>query len=238
MICFGLLIYIDWPPKMYGGIEMLTKTMSEMKEIDRIAIDERGVDSLWLMENAAAAAADLTAQKIAVGSTITVLCGSGNNGGDGIAAARLLMRWGFTVHCILCGKRERMTADSLANEKRLNEIGGTLINAADTDIPGLLCASACVIDALFGVGLKRPLEGRFAEIVSQVNRCGAYVIACDLPSGLNGDTGEVMGAAIKANDTVTFSCAKPGLMAAGAEEYVGQLHIADIGIPKELLSGT
>ena len=97
-----------------------------MKETDRIAIEEYGIDSLWLMENAAGAVAELAAEKLAPGAKILIFCGSGNNGGDGVAAARLLLGRGFDVECYLCGKREKMTKDTAANEIRLKDCGGEL----------------------------------------------------------------------------------------------------------------
>ena len=217
-----------------------TKTMAEMKETDRIAIEEYGIDSLWLMENAAGAVAELAAEKLAPGAKILIFCGSGNNGGDGVAAARLLLGRGFDVECYLCGKREKMTKDTAANEIRLKDCGGELkdYDPAEAGMAEKIRGCGCIIDALFGVGLKRPLTGIFAELADLIGESPALVIACDLPSGLNGDTGEVMGTAVRADYTVTFSCTKPGLAEVGARPYVGHLIIADIGIPEEILKKT
>ena len=214
-----------------------TKTMAEMKETDRIAIEEYGIDSLWLMENAAGAVAELAAEKLDPGAKILIFCGSGNNGGDGVAAARLLLGRGFDVECYLCGKREKMTKDTAANEIRLKDCGGELkdYDPAEAGMAEKIRGCGCIIDALFGVGLKRPLTGIFAELADLIGESPALVIACDLPSGLNGDTGEVMGTAVRADYTVTFSCIKPGLEEISAQTYVGRLIIADIGIPEEIL---
>ena len=214
-----------------------TRTMAQMKEIDRTAIEDYGIDSLWLMENAASAVTELAAEKLKPGAGILIFCGSGNNGGDGVAAARQLKERGFSVKCFLCGKREKMTRDTAANEERLKACGGELLNydPEDRETAEMIRSCDCIIDALFGVGLKRPLEGIYADLAERIGNSRALVIACDLPSGLNGDTGEVMGTAVRADYTVTFSCLKPGLLGGTAQSYAGQIFTADIGIPEKVL---
>ena len=259
-------------------------TAAQMKELDRVAIQERGVPSLELMENAARAVAEGVQSQVgpverpqgdgpsAVSfgvlwkasdgqptpeeqreadelreiveskntdpvQRIAVLCGPGNNGGDGIAAARILLEMGYRVRAFLVGDRGKMTPDSRAMEEKLAAAGGRLEAFDPEDQRTLLWLSTCdcVVDALFGVGLKRPLEGDFLAAVQWINRLACPVVACDLPSGVDGDTGEVLGEAVRAKLTVTFTCAKPGLYLGEGADRAGEVWVEDIGIPPELV---
>ncbi len=235
---------------------MRIATTAQMKELDRIAIEERGVPSLWLMENAAAAVtkevlallAAVRPASVGAPYRVAVLCGVGNNGGDGLAAARLLAAAGVQVQAVLVGNADKMTPDARANADRLAECGIALQpwaawagQGSGADTPAQRAAEQlagcdCVVDALFGVGLGRPLAGDFLAAVQAVNAVAAPAVCCDIPSGLHGDTGQVLGAAVRAAVTVTFTCAKPGLLAGQGPAYTGRLAVAEIGIPEELLS--
>ena len=217
-------------------------TAAQMKEIDRVAICERGIPSTVLMERAARALADEVlalpiprkkrgrAMKrliLPMGSaapteeeqfaylagqqrSAVVFCGPGNNGGDGIAAARFLLEAGWRVKCVLVGKREKMTADSLEMERRLTAAGGTLEDFCPenwADYHGFDVA----VDALFGVGLNSELRPDAAEAVRRM-RHAQWVVSADLPSGIHADTGEVLGCAVKADVTVTFPWGSPACM--------------------------
>jgi len=167
-----------------------------------------------------------------------IFCGPGNNGGDGIAAARLLMGMGVAVRCFLVGDREKMTPDARLMERRLLEAGGRLEDFRPDDHTQRAWLTTCdaVVDALFGIGLKRPVEGDFRTAIRWMNRfCGPTcpVISCDVPSGLNSDTGEVMGEAVHADVTVTFSFAKPGLYLDEGRACSGEIRVADI-VPFEV----
>lgn len=213
---------------------------SQMKELDRIAIEDRKIPSLRLMERAAGAVADRVVQltgKSASGKRITVFCGPGNNGGDGIAAARILSKEGYEVRVYLVGDREKMTPDSRAMEQKLMEAGGRLeaYVPARTSQFEWAKSSGCIIDALFGVGLKRPIGEDFLRAVRQMNEAECPVVACDIPSGIDGDTGAVLGEAVRADWTVTFTCSKYGLEQGDGKEYAGTVEVASIGIPEELV---
>ncbi len=212
---------------------MRIATTAQMKELDRVAIEEKGIPSLWLMENAAAAvtrqALALLRQQNRPAGPAAVLCGTGNNGGDGLAAARLLAAAGVQVQVYLVGSADKMTPDSRANAARLAENGLTLQPFAALPQDGL-AGCAVLVDALFGVGLARPLAGDYLAAVNAINAAGAPVVSCDIPSGLHGDTGQVLGAAVRAAVTVTFTCAKPGLLQNQGPEYTGRMVVADIGI--------
>ena len=263
----------------YSG---MAATAAQMKELDRIAIEERGIPSLELMEQAATAVADAvedlltpaplgptaTSSTLLVavprkgeslidedqaeverlqammndpaqkGRRVAVFCGPGNNGGDGIAAARLLMQRGFSVRAVLVGERNRMTADARAMEQRLRDCGGTLEDFCPTNQEQMLLLSVCdcKVDALFGVGLSRPITGDAALAVQLLQtRTGSPVVSCDIPSGIHTDTGAVLGCAVRAAVTVTFSCPKPGHYLGDGAEHTGDLRVADIGLPFDLL---
>ncbi len=182
---------------------------------------------------------------------IAVFCGPGNNGGDGFAAARLLLEKGDChVRAFFVGGRAKMTPDEKVMEEKLQAAGGSLedftvdmssreaLEATMTfeqqKILMWLSTCDCVVDALFGVGLNRPLAGAFLTAAQFMDGRRCPVVACDVPSGVNADTGEVLGGAFRAKITVTFTCPKPGLYLGEGAARAGEVRIVDIGIPHEL----
>ena len=172
---------------------------------------------------------------------VGVLCGPGNNGGDGVAAARLLMEKGYRVRAFLVGDRTKMTPDERAMEEKLQKAGGVLENFCPEDSAQVtwIMECDCLVDALFGVGLSRPVEGDFLCAVRLMQDAPSFrrVVSCDIPSGLHADTGEVLGEAVRAGVTATFTCAKPGHYLGDGPEYTGELRVYDIGVPNKLLFG-
>ncbi len=204
-----------------------------MKAIDGYAIGTMGIDSCALMENAARAAAKEVWRLLGRRpGRVGVFCGAGNNGGDGVACARLLRERGCRVRAFLCGAREKLTADTAEMERRLMAAGGVLEPFAD-DAAAYAQTCDVLVDALFGTGLSRAMTGAPAEAAALMNRCSAPVVACDIASGIQTDTGDVLGIAVRADVTVTFSMAKPGQLLPPGIEYTGRLVVADIGIPDE-----
>jgi NAD(P)H-hydrate epimerase len=199
-----------------------------MAAADRAAIS-RGVPSLELMEAAGAAVARMVQRHHPKG-TVLVLCGPGNNGGDGFVAARLLKQAGRTVTLALLGARAALKGDAEAMAQRWS---GAVLAAT----PLLVMQADVIVDALFGAGLSKPLEGAALALVDAVNESGAAVVAVDLPSGLHGDDGQPRGAAaIKATRTVTFFRPKPGHLLLPGRLLCGELHVAEIGIPAAVLA--
>lgn len=219
---------------------MICKTPAEMKEIDRIAIQKRGISSLQLMETAAghvAAAVETWLARTGRKRFVLIFCGPGNNGGDGFACAWMLLEKGISTKVCFVGKPEKMTADSRAEQDKFLALGGVVELYGGEVIPQ---DAGCLVDALFGVGLDRAVGGMFARAVSAINTAhdnGIPVVACDIPSGIDGNTGEVLGVAVSADETVTFSCAKPGLLTSAGRQHVGSLTVCGIGIPSDLLDG-
>jgi hydroxyethylthiazole kinase-like uncharacterized protein yjeF len=197
-------------------------TIAQMGAADAAA-SAAGTPGIELMENAGAAVAEAMMARFAPRPTV-VLCGPGNNGGDGFVVARRLARAGWPVRIALLGRRERLRGDAaLAAKSWLGEV----LDLA----PDVVDGAGLVVDALFGAGLSRPLDGiARATIEAMVNR-GLPSVAVDVPSGVHGDTGEVFGAAAPASTTVTFHLAKPGHLLLPGRDLVGELVVADIGIP-------
>ncbi len=203
-----------------------------MREMDRIAIEEMGIPGETLMLRAAAGAAAAALEMLSgtAGRTL-VLCGSGNNGGDGIGIAALLREAGYPAVCCMVGDREKLSADSRVMLDRLRKAGADL---ADYEGPGILRENwDLIVDALFGTGLSRPVGGKYAELIGAVNGSGIPVLACDIPSGISADSGAVLGCAVKADVTVTFNLPKTGQLLPPGTEYTGRLIVHDIGIPAE-----
>lgn len=201
-------------------------SVDQMYRADAAAA-ESGVPSLDLMEAAGTAVADALGERWPSGR-ILVLCGPGNNGGDGFVAGRLLADRGRDVTIALLGDPERLTGDAAVNAQRWSNPIGALSS-------GLLDGADVVIDALFGAGLARPLEGAALDVVNAMNARGLPCLAVDVPSGVHGNSGEVLGAAPRSEVTVTFFRAKPGHMMFPAREFCGELRVADIGIPETVL---
>ncbi len=195
---------------------------AEMAAADRAAI-AAGVTGLALMEQAGRAVADAASRRCPVGGAILVLCGPGQNGGDGFVAARLLRERGFAVTLALAGESSAWRGDAAVMAARWQGAIAALADARPQ-------AHGLVIDALFGAGLNRPLAGDVAALVEQVNAAGVPVIAVDVPSGLSGDTGQAQGAVVRADETVTFFRLKPGHLLHPGRELCGVVTLADIGL--------
>jgi ADP-dependent NAD(P)H-hydrate dehydratase / NAD(P)H-hydrate epimerase len=198
----------------------------EMAEADRLTIAS-GVAGIQLMENAGRAVADTVAARHRLGSRITVVAGPGNNGGDGFVAARLLGERGYLVRVLALAGPDRLTGDAA---KAARAFSGT-VEPASADA---LVGADVVVDALFGAGLVRPVEGVASTLIETINKSGAATVAVDLPSGINGSTGAVMGTAVKAAETVTFFRRKPAHLLLPGRLHCGKVRVADIGISPQV----
>jgi ADP-dependent NAD(P)H-hydrate dehydratase / NAD(P)H-hydrate epimerase len=206
-------------------IELLST--AEMAEADRLTI-AGGVAGLALMERAGRAVADCVAAREPPGSRIVVVAGPGNNGGDGFVAARILAERGYQVRVLLLGGRERLRGDAALAAQRWQ-------GPTEAAAPAALSPVDAVIDALFGAGLDRPVEGAPRAMIEAMN-AGPSVYAVDLPSGINGTTGAVMGLAVNAAETVTFFRRKLGHLLLPGRLHCGKIHVTDIGIPAKVLA--
>ena len=200
---------------------------AEMAEADRLTI-EGGTAGLTLMENAGKAVAQAVSGRHSAGGRVVVLAGPGNNGGDGFVAARLLAERGYAVTVLLAGTLDKLKGDAAAAAKAWD-------SGVSVAKPDELAGADIIIDALFGAGLDRPVSGLAHTMIEAVNAQAVPVIAVDLPSGINGTTGAVMGAAIKAQQTVTFFRKKPGHLLMPGRAYCGKVSVAPIGIAAAVL---
>ena len=207
------------------GYELLTA--AEMARADQLTI-AAGVPALTLMEHAGRAVAEEAARVVGPGARVAVLCGPGNNGGDGFVAARLLSEEGYAVRLALLGEIDKLKGDAAAMAARWK---GEVHPLA----PDLIAAADLILDALFGAGLSRPIKGAAAEMIEAANGSGIPILAVDVPSGVDGSTGQVQGAAIKAARTVTFFRRKPGHLLLPGRLYCGETRVSDIGIMPEVL---
>lgn len=204
-------------------------TASEMKKCDETAINEYGIESLVLMERAAYETAKAIIDKYGKNIYVGIMAGSGNNGGDGIAVARILQEAGIRVEINLIGDERKLTTET---RKQL-EIAKKLDIQINYGVEHTLYD--VIVDAIFGIGLTRNIEGKYKSAIEMINTSHAAIVACDIPSGINSDNGTIMGCAVKADVTVTYEYRKLGIMLYPGAEYAGDIKCVSIGIPKAVV---
>lgn len=218
-------------------------TAAEMREVDRLTTEKYGVPGLTLMESAGKSVADFIQLQFPNLNRrrILVLCGKGNNGGDGFVTARHLQHNGASVSAYLFGDPHDVKGDAATNLERWRKIEEPIIAAqlSESTVPKLQRGDI-IVDALLGTGIRGPVEGQLAKIISEINRhpAGCTVVAVDIPSGLNADTGEASGPVIHADYTVTFTAPKLGLVLRDGPAYTGALAVHEIGSPASLIDET
>ncbi len=196
---------------------------SQMKEIDRYTIEEMGIPSLVLMERASLAVVEELKKSFCM-KKILILCGVGNNGGDGMAVARILHGKGYDVAIYLTGKKESFTKEARTQWDICENYGVPVVNNLNFN------EYTTIVDAVFGVGLSREIQGSYQELIEKVNTSGIPVLAVDVPSGIHGSTGKILGVGIRAKKTVTFAYGKLGLYLEPGASYAGDVIVKDIGI--------
>jgi NAD(P)H-hydrate epimerase len=210
---------------------MKALTRHQVREIDRRAIDDFGVPGVVLMENAGRGAADVLLS-LGVRGPVAICCGKGNNGGDGFVIARHLDNHGVAVRVLLFAQPADLTGAAAINLHVIERSG--LPIAVNPDLAELATAE-WIVDALFGTGLSGAVRPPFDQVINAVNASGQSVLAVDIPSGLDCDTGLSLGATVRASHTVTFVAEKVGFANPAAREYLGQVHVVDIGAPRILV---
>lgn len=222
---------------------MRVLTAAQMREADRATIDDIGIPAIVLMENAGrqVVSAMESAFEAALEGRVAVLSGTGNNGGDGFVVARTLLQRGVDVAVFVIGPIAAVKGESRANLEILGRLGVNAVEVDDEQAWDLHFSeiSQCrlIVDALFGTGLTRPLTGMLETVVADVNTAGIPIVSIDLPSGLNADTPHLPGACIDASMTVTLAAPKLPLVLPPGEMHAGDVVVADIGIPTEVISG-
>jgi len=224
-------------------LKMKMATAQEMKALDERAITESGIPSILLMEGAAVGIVDRLLRFYPCLSKLHIafLCGKGNNGGDGLAVARHLLRRGADVEVVLLSQIENLRGDSKINWGILSKLSSKVhvvasASGASSLIPPMLERADLLIDAIFGTGLSHPVDADVAQAIEWINRSGKPVVSIDIPSGICADTGKVFGAAVRADRTLTLALPKRGHFLPPGLEYRGELSVVDIGIPPDLVS--
>jgi hydroxyethylthiazole kinase-like uncharacterized protein yjeF len=214
---------------------MIRLNRAQVRQIDRLATSRYQIPSIVLMENAARQAADVACDMLrgdCIGR-IVILCGGGNNGGDGLAVARHLHNRGADCYIALTVAPEAYKGDALINFRIDREMG---IKISPLDLPKLQTTNALlIVDAIFGTGLNRPPRAPFGQVVDSVKAAHTPVLAIDVPSGLDCDTGQPLGPCIEATRTITFVAEKAGFANPEAAKYLGIVSVGDIGAPRELI---
>lgn len=242
---------------------------AQMRDFDKFAVESCNVPGVVLMENAGRGAADVLSAMIAerqartdtspgqrrfptrhvaapgqparypLHAKVVVVCGAGNNGGDGYVVARHLMARGADVEVFLAASSEKVTGDARINHDAYIDLGGRLTQlprgAEGPDFETALEEADFIVDAIFGTGLDRPIRGHLLDMISAINASKARVVALDVPSGLDADSGSPLGASVHADDTVTFAHLKIGLLTPEGARLAGNVHVVDLGVPDGLI---
>ncbi len=212
---------------------MKISSVSQMRDLDRGAIEKFGIEDKLLMENAGLAMFGVIQSKLGVrGKKFAVFCGVGNNGGDGCVVARKLHSNGGDVKVFIVGDRKRFTGSAKMNFDIVKKLPVEIIEIVDADaVKTCVLDSDGIVDAIFGTGLARDVEGLYRDVIEVINDSGKPVFSVDIPSGVNGDTGMIMGAAVKADYTVTFGLPKVGNMLFPGYALCGKLYVTHISFP-------
>jgi ADP-dependent NAD(P)H-hydrate dehydratase / NAD(P)H-hydrate epimerase len=203
---------------------------AQVRELDRIAIQERGISGFELMSRAGYEVFQWFRNKWPDTRSVAVFCGAGNNAGDGYIIAGLALEAGLKVSVYSLANPENIKGDALTAYQNYIEAKGTIIPFQGEE----LIDADVIVDALLGTGLDRPVTGLYALAIQVINKSSAYVVAVDSPSGLNADTGNVMGCAVKADCTVTFIGLKQGLFTGQAADYCGEISYASLAVPEAI----
>ncbi len=218
---------------------MKTAGVGQMQQIDRIAIEDYGIPSLALMENAGRAVAGEVITRLAGKRRprVIVICGPGNNGGDGFVAARHLANAGVDTGIFLLGQAAGLSPDARIHYGVARHCGIPVraLRRVDPAARRQIRRADMVVDAIFGIGLNREIGQPFREVIELVNISGKQVAAVDIPSGLDGTTGKVWGVCVRAAVTVTFACAKKGFFKNDGPKVTGKVMVVDIGIPGKIV---
>jgi NAD(P)H-hydrate epimerase len=220
-------------------------TREQARQLDRRAIEEVGIPGIVLMENAGRGMAELL-RSLGAKGPVVICCGKGNNGGDGLVIGRHLANSNVSVHVFLFGDPEKLPEDARTNCRIIERMAATESQTVvvevfsgvvdEARIRKVFAVADWIVDALFGSGLRGVVPPPFDAVIAAINEAQASVLAVDIPSGLDSDTGQSVGATVRAHHTATVAAPKKGLVMPEAKEWVGSLHIVDMGCPRYLLA--
>ena len=213
-------------------------TRAQVRNVDAIAIERFGVPGIVLMENAGRNTAELLFEQ-GVNGPVVICCGKGNNGGDGFVIARHLENAGYEVRVLLFADPDDLRGDALTNHRILEAAGTPIRVFGPTTEPGELrdelAQSDWIVDALLGTGTQGEIRSPFDSVIDAINAAGKRVLAVDLPSGLDCDTGEPLNHCVRATLTATFVARKTGFDNDRSRDFTGDVHVIDIGVPKRVI---
>lgn len=228
-------------PQLTAWQQLRTRTLSveRVRAVDAMAIDKYGMPSLVLMENAALGCVDWLCKKFPSPQPTTLLCGRGNNGGDGLAIARHLINHGWPCSVIQLGPIGELSADARANFRILTIGHGLAIYVTEeplkSEMKQSLRNSTVIIDALLGTGSRGAPRAPIDDWIDRANRCTAFRTAIDLPTGIDAETGQAAGVSFYADATLTFVAKKPAMNHPHAESIFGEIEVLPIGIPAQMM---
>ena len=213
-------------------------TVKQIQKLDKLAIESYGVPSLALMEAAGGAVAReiINTLKRVKSPSVCVICGLGNNAGDGFVIAHYLINAGIKTSVFLIGQGKHLKQDAAVNYKILKKVKHPIIEVGDAHVRLLhaIKKADLVVDAIFGVGLNRDILDPFRSVIEAINKNSKKVISVDTPSGLDGSTGKIYGICVKADVTITFTFLKKGFLKGQGPKHTGKVIVVDIGIPVQL----
>lgn len=209
-------------------------TVKQIQDLDRNAIERIGIPSLVLMENAGRSVAEEVLKTLKDKKKICVICGLGNNAGDGFVVARYLINAGKKVDIVLIGKGKNLKEDAFMNYSILKKLKYPIqeISGINKTVVQKIKAADAVVDAIFGVGLNRRVGAPFKSFIEAINAYAQKIISVDIPSGLDGTTGGTYGVCVRADKTITFTFMKKGFLLEQGPRMAGRVVVVDIGIPK------
>ena len=215
---------------------MKVATVAQMRALDRRAVEEFGIPPEILMENAGDAAYSVIARELGVqGKRFILFCGTGNNGGDGFVVGRKLHSAGGHVVVFLLGRSEELKGPAKTNFDMLSRTPVEVYSIESPDTTqGAIYRSDAIVDAIFGTGLTREVEGAYSNVIRSINDSAKKVFSLDIPSGVNGDSGQVMGMGVRADCTITFGLPKIGNLLYPGNELCGRLYVSPISFPPSL----
>ena len=207
-------------------------TIKTARAIDRKAREKFGISTLVLMENAGSAVAREIVKSCKGKKKIAIFCGKGNNGGDGLVAARHLLAQGINPDIFLAGKLLEVRNEAKTNLEVLLNLKRKVIEVNEINVDKINIAKyGLIIDALLGVGLTGQVRASYSELIRLINSSKAYIVSVDIPSGLDATTGEILGCCVKADKTITFIAKKRGMVIGDGPKYCGKIIVVNLGIP-------
>jgi NAD(P)H-hydrate epimerase len=220
---------------------MIVVNSEEMRQIDNTTIEQVGIPGIVLMENAAKSVVnEMMKDKTIFNKKVLVVCGIGNNGGDGFAISRMLNHYSIDCDTIIIGNTDKLANDAKINYDIIKKLNANIIeiNSSESfnEYENYFLNYDIIVDAIFGIGCNREIKNVYYDTINVINNSNKYIYSVDIPSGINSDNGKVMGVAIKANKTITFCLPKIGILIQPGATYCGELIITDIGIPKTVIN--